>query len=50
MSQLNKSDGYSGGYSEGSSKEDIVKVISKFSIYDGYLREKDAQPDLANAP
>ena len=48
MSQLNKSDSGSGyGYNSGgnyysaTSKEDIVKVMSKFEIYQGYLHQKD---------
>ena len=43
MSQLNKSDGYGQGSSAygSTSKEDIVKVMSKFEIYDAYLHTKD---------
>ena len=43
MSQLNKQD--SGGYSAYStiSKDDIVKIMSKFEIYDAYLVKKDRE-------
>jgi hypothetical protein len=43
MSQLNKSDAGSYNYSSNSvipttSKDSIVQIMSKFEIYDGYLR------------
>ena len=43
MSQLNKADsaGAYGSYGA-TSKEDIVKVMSKFEIYEAYLHEKDS--------
>ena len=41
MSQLNKSTSYSNGAYEQTSKEDIVKAMSKFEIYDSYLTKKD---------
>ena len=46
MSQLNKSNAYSHGAYEQTSKEDIVKVMSKFEIYDGYLSKKDCPAPL----
>lgn len=45
MSQLNKVDAANSGYSSYTSlsKEDIVQVMSKLEIYEGYLRKKDSQ-------
>ena len=49
MSQLNKSTSYSNGAYEQTSKEDIVKAMSKFEIYDSYLTKKDKCSDTLDA-
>ena len=50
-SQLNKTDSANYSYSYSTSKEDIVKVMSKFEIYDAFIKKKDSEssPDQNDA-